>query len=283
MNYTTLVSIEELQSHLPASDWRVIDCRHDLMDFDAGYRSYCDGHIPHAVFASVENELSGRKSGSNGRHPLPNRSELVATFRSWGVNNSTQIVAYDAQGGIFAARLWWLARWLGHENAAVLDGGWPAWLKATSESSTDRPEPKMGGFTAKPPLVGTVDARQVLAAIGNRTFALLDARAKERFHGLVEPLDPVAGHIPGARNRFWQSNLSDGKFKAAEELRREFDELLAGQAPSRVLHYCGSGVTAAHNVLAMECAGLTGSLIYAGSWSEWVADQTHPVARDQKP
>jgi thiosulfate/3-mercaptopyruvate sulfurtransferase len=279
MSHTTTVSVAELQQHLFDASWCVIDCRHDLTDFAAGYSAYRAGHIPGATFAHIEEDLAGEITPATGRHPLPVREHLAQIFREWGINNSTQIVAYDAQGGSFAGRLWWLARWLGPENVAVLDGGWQAWLDATQWSSIEEPERTDGDFVAGVPLEPVIDAAHVLATRGDPATVLIDARAAERYEGRVEPLDPVAGHIPGALNRPWQSNLRDGRFKPAAELRAEFEALLAGRAPQQVIHQCGSGVTAAHNMLAMMIAALPGSALYAGSWSEWIRDPERPVVR----
>lgn len=279
---TTLVTVEELEAHLFDRDWCVVDCRHDLMDLEAGWRAYQAGHIPGATFANLEEDLSGAKTGSNGRHPLPEREDLAAIFRDWGIDNDTQIVAYDAQGGQFAVRLWWLARWLGHERVAVLDGGWPAWLARTNWSSTALPERERGRFEARAPLVAAAGIAEVLAARDDASTLLVDARAPERFEGRVEPIDPVAGHIPGAVNRFWQTNLVDpasGRFKSPQQLRAEFERLLAGRAPGQMIVYCGSGVTSCHHLLALELAGLAGARLYAGSWSEWIADPQRPVAK----
>ena len=278
-SFRTLLSVADLQAHLFDRDWCVIDCRHNLMDFGEGWRLYQQGHIPGAGFAHIEEDLAGPKTGRNGRHPLPDRDELVERFREWGIDNDTQIVGYDAQGGQFAVRLWWLARWLGHERVALLDGGWPAWLAATQWSSTELPERPPGRFEARASLVTVADAAAAAAAGRDRAQVLIDARAGERFRGEQEPIDPVAGHIPGAINRFWQDNLTPaGTFKPAAQLHAEYEALLAGNAPSRVTHNCGSGVTACHNEFAMEHAGLPGSTLYAGSWSEWVADPARPVA-----
>lgn len=283
MILTTLVTPAALAAHLDDPDWCVVDCRHDLMDHALGRREYDKSHIDGAVFGDVENQLSGPKTGTNGRHPLPSRETLADLFRSWGVTQRTQLVAYDAQGSQFAVRLWWLARWLGHSAVAVLDGGWQAWVASGGRTSPSVPTRARGTFTAAPPLVRYVDAAHVLANLKNDRTLVLDARAVERYAGEQEPIDPVAGHIPGALNRFWQANLADGRFKSAPELRAEFDALLAGRVPADVIHHCGSGVTACHNVLAMEIAGLSGAQLYAGSWSEWVADRTRPVALGRKP
>lgn len=275
----TLVTVEQLRDHLEDPGWCVIDVRHDLMDVTAGRRAYSAGHIPGAVFAHIDDALSGTKTGRNGRHPLPRRDDLVQAFRRWGVDDDTQIVAYDAQGGNFAVRLWWLARWLGHARVAVLDGGWPVWLAGTALSSIEEPVRKAGHFSERPSLMPLVEVDDVIRNLGTRERLVLDARTPERYRGEQEPIDPVAGHIPGARNRPWQRNLNpDQTFKSAAALRREFETALGSTAPTRVTHQCGSGVTACHNLLAMEIAGLTGSALYPGSWSEWIADAARPVA-----
>ncbi len=279
---TTLVTVEDLEAHLFDHDWCVVDCRHDLIDLETGWRAYLAGHIPGATFAHLEEDLSGEKTGRNGRHPLPKPEDLVAVLRDWGIDNDTQIVAYDAHGGQFAVRLWWLARWLGHAKVAVLDGGWQAWLAKTNWSSTALPEREHGTFEAHAPLVAVATADEVLAAHTDRATLLIDARAPERFEGRVEPIDPVAGHIPGAVNRFWQANLADptrGRFKSPDQLRAEYEALLARRAPSQMIVYCGSGVTSCHHLLAMELAGLSGARLYPGSWSEWIADPRRPVAK----
>ncbi len=278
---TTLVTVEELEAHLRDRDWCVVDCRHDLLDVAAGSKAYRAGHIPGAAFAHLDEHLSGAKTGRNGRHPLPRREDLVEILRGWGVDNDTQIVAYDAHGGQFAVRLWWLARWLGHAKVAVLDGGWQAWLAHTGQSSAAPPDRPRGSFVVRDPLVAVARVDEVLAARTDPATLLIDARAPERFEGRIEPIDPVAGHIPGAVNRFWQANLADaasGRFKSPQRLRAEYESLLAQRAASQVVVYCGSGVTSCHHLLAMEIAGLSGARLYAGSWSEWIADPTRPVA-----
>lgn len=280
---TDLISASELRPHLSDAGWCVVDCRHDLEYFEAGRRQYALGHIPGAVFAHMENDLSGEKTGRNGRHPLPQAEALATLFRSWGIDNDTQIVAYDANGGAFAARLWWLARWLGHAAVAVLDGGWQAWLAATNLSSKEPPRREPGRFEIRPSLAPAVNAQQVREMLGRVDKLIVDARAAERYEGRVEPLDPVAGHIPGTINRPWQANLDKGLFKPRDVLRREFSALLGGRAPSDLTVLCGSGVTACHHLLALEHAGLDGAALYPGSWSEWVADPSRPVATGAQP
>ena len=276
---STLVSVEQLRAHLDDARWCIVDVRHDLFDAEAGIRAYQAGHVPNAVFADIETQLSGGKTGLNGRHPLPRRNDLIETFRNWGINAGTQIVAYDAQGGQFASRLWWLARWLGHERAALLDGGWPKWFSDTQLSSLQVPKKPRGNFTASASLMPLATVDQLLQSLNSDERLLLDARTVERYRGEQEPIDPVAGHIPGAHNRPWQHNLNaDQTFKSPRELRSEFDALLKQRSPDQVAHQCGSGVTACHNVFAMELAGLPGSALYGGSWSEWIADPARPVA-----
>jgi thiosulfate/3-mercaptopyruvate sulfurtransferase len=283
MSHSALISAADVAIHLADPAWCIVDCRHDLFDHALGRREYDAGHIAGARFADMETDLAGPKTGRNGRHPLPSREKLVDVLRGWGINNSTQLVAYDAHGGQFAVRLWWLARWLGHASVAVLDGGWQAWTSASGPTSRAMPAAVRGTFEAHESLVGHVDAAFVQAHLGDARTAVLDARAPERYAGEQEPIDPVAGHIPGALNRFWQLNLVDGKFKPAGQLRSEFETLLAGRRPADVIHQCGSGVTSCHNVLAMEIAGLPGARLYPGSWSEWVADPTRPVMRGRQP
>ena len=274
-----LLRVEQLRTHLQDARWCVVDVRHDLFDAGAGIRAYREGHIPGAVFANIDTQLSGIKTGLNGRHPLPSRDDLIETFREWGINNDTQIVAYDAQGGQFASRLWWLARWLGHRRVALLDGGWSKWSSETQLISRDVPVGARGNFTPSESMMPLVTVQQLLQRLEESDRTLLDARTPERYRGEEEPIDPVAGRIPGARNRPWQQNLnSDQTFKSPSVLRSEFDALLAARSPSQVTHQCGSGVTACHNVFAMELAGLPGSALYAGSWSEWIADPKRPIA-----
>ena len=279
----SLVTVAELKARLSDPDWCVLDCRHDLMDVELGRRQYAQGHVPGALFAGIDDDLSGPKTGANGRHPLPDRERLAAKFGAWGIDSDTQIVAYDASGGQFAVRLWWLARWLGHAKVALLDGGWPAWLAEAGPSSTEPASRAPRRFAAGDSLEGVVSAHELQRLLADRSALLVDARAPERYEGRVEPIDPVAGHIPGAVNRFWQANLADGRFKPAAQLRAEYERLLAGRSPAQVVAQCGSGVTACHHLLAMHVAGLSGARLYAGSWSEWIADPSRPVATGAQP
>lgn len=279
-----LVTPEELARHLDDRDWVVFDARHDLTDVHAGREEYAEGHIPGAYFLDMEQDLAGPKTGRNGRHPLPDVNAFAARINRCGVHARSRVVVYDASGGSYAVRLWWMLRWLGLERAALLDGGFPAWLRAKLPLSKDPAAPREGSFVPKPRLGATVDAAFVERFREDASVRLVDARAAARYNGEQETLDPVAGHVPGAVSRYWQRNLEpDGRFKAAEELREEFLDLLDGTAPERSVHMCGSGVTACHNLFAMELAGLGEGRLYPGSWSEWCADPSRPVATGPRP
>jgi thiosulfate/3-mercaptopyruvate sulfurtransferase len=282
MTFTTLISAAELAEHVFEPNWVVLDCRHDLANPDFGRNAYTEGHIPNAQFAHLDSELAGGKIGSDnkfrGRHPLPDRATFIQSLRGWGINDDTQVVAYDAHGGMFAARLWWMLRWVGHEAVAVLDGGLPAWTAYGMFLSTEASPRVLGTLTDKPSLVTAASADDILKNLtaGNRT--VVDARAPDRFRGENETLDPVGGHIPHAKNRFFKDNLqADGRFKSADQLREEFSQVI--DHPANAIMQCGSGVTACHNLLALEVAGLKGAALYPGSWSEWCADATRPVAK----
>lgn len=279
MSHTALVSCQTLAEHLGDENWRIVDCRHQLSDVDFGPRAYAEGHLPGALFMHLDRDLSGPTNGRNGRHPLPDPTVLAGKLGALGISRRTQVVVYDDAGGMMAGRLWWLLRWLGHDDVAVLDGGITQWIREGRPLSTDVPKLPATVFT---PDVRdwAVTANDVLADLDARTFCLIDARGPDRFRGENETLDPVGGHIPGARNRFFRDNLdADGLFRPAAELRREFLALLAGVDPAQAVMQCGSGVTACHNLLAMEIAGLHGAKLYAGSWSEWCSDPARPVAR----
>lgn len=276
--FTTLISHDELARHLDDAEWIVCDCRHDLADYEAGRRAYAQGHIPGARFVHLDEDLSGPKTGVNGRHPLPHPLTLALRLGALGIDSDKQIVAYDASGGCFAARMWWMLRWVGHTRVAVLDGGWQAWSGAGHPVAAERPSVRHTTYTLRPQPDLAVDSVYVAAHLDDTEVALIDARSAERFHGKGETLDPVAGHIPGAINRFFQLNLdAKGCFKPPDDLRSELVGVLRDCDPRGVIHQCGSGVTACHNLLAMEHAGLTGSRLYPGSWSEWVSDRSRPV------
>ena len=279
MKDALLVSTEELAAHLDDPDWVVFDTRHDLADPDKGRKAYAAGHIPGAYFLHVDEDLAGPKTGANGRHPLPDVAAFAAKLNRCGVTPKARVVAYDDMAGNFAVRLWWMLRWLGHENAALLDGGLPRWQQEGRALSTQTPPERAGAFVPRPMLGATVDVHFVERFRADPAIRLIDARAPERYAGLQEPLDPVAGHVPGAMNRFWKQNLQpDGRFKPSEALRGEFESALAGGDPAHVVHMCGSGVTACHNAFAMALAGLPMGRLYPGSWSEWCADRSRPVA-----
>lgn len=282
---STLVSVESLAAHLEDPAWRVFDCRHDLKNTEYGQQAFLKGHIPGAQYLHLDRDLSGPMTGKNGRHPLPDIESFARRMRECGVGPETQVVAYDNEGGIFASRLWWMLRWLGHERAALLDGGLPGWRRAKLPLQVEVPSVAPGDFQPKPRETAQVDVAYVLARLHSPEMMLIDARGEDRYAGENETLDPVAGHIPGALNRFYFENLDDAGcfFKPADELRAEFDDLLDGRAPETVVQQCGSGVTACHNLLAMEIAGLTGSKLYVGSWSEWCSDPSRPIATGDQP
>ena len=280
MNDRILITAQDLLPRLADSSLVVFDCRYDLMKPDAGARAYALGHIPGARFADTDQDLSGPRTGKTGRHPLPDPETFAAWLGKNGMDATRQVVAYDYAAGFSAARLWWMLRhWMEHDRVAVLDGGWEAWVAAGGPVTAELPRIAPARFKGAP-RDALVDAAFVESHLNDPTTVLVDARTAERFRGEIEPIDPVAGHIPGARNRPCKDNLdATGRFKSAPALRAEFEAVLAGQGADRVIHQCGSGVSACHNLLAMEIAGLTGSRLYPGSWSEWCADPTRPIAR----
>jgi len=284
MNYTTIVSTAIVAEHLNDPDWIILDCQHDLMKPAFGHQAYAAAHLPGAQFLALDDDLAGQKTGSNGRHPLPSVEALTALFSRLGVRAGKQVVIYDSAQNMYAGRAWWTLKWLGHDAVAVLDGALGKW-QAEGRPLTDVV------LAAKPavfvPRINTairVDAEYVSARLNDGKARIIDARAPERYDGSQETIDPVGGHIPGAVNRFWKSNVNaDGTYKPAAVLRAEFEALLAGRAPAEVIQQCGSGVTALHNFVAMEIAGLSGSKLYPGSWSEWCADPKRPVAKGSAP
>ena len=277
--FSTLISTADLASHLDDPSFVVVDVRHDLAHPDHwGESQYRAGHLPGARFAHIDRDLSGPTSGRNGRHPMPTPEEAATLFGRLGIDAHRQVVAYDQGNGMFASRLWWMLRWLGHEAVAVLDGGYARWTAEDRPVTTDVPEVSPAKFEVGR-VMPTVSATGVAASLPRHTLLLIDARAAERFRGDTEPLDPVAGHIPGAMNRPYARNVkSDGTFRSARELRGEFEAMLHGRPVEDIVHYCGSGVTACHNVLAMAVAGYPLTRLYPGSWSEWVANRARPVA-----
>ena len=279
--YTTLIEAAALAAHVNDPKWVVLDCRHDLVDLKAGRAAYDAGHLPHAAFVDVETQLSGAKRDAagafRGRHPLPEKEAFVELLRALGVDGDSQVVAYDAHGGMFAARLWWMLRWVGHEAVAVLDGGLPAWQSAGQPLVTDAPPARpRGDIAPRAALVTTVDVNAILHNVEHGGRTVVDARAPDRFRGENETIDPVGGHIPGAKNRFFKDNLQpDGRFKPVDQLRAELG--VAVGDPRDAIMQCGSGVTACHNLLALEVAGMPGASLYPGSWSEWSADPARAV------
>ncbi len=279
MSFSTLVSCAQLAEHLSDPTWVVVDCRHQLSDVGYGEREYAKGHLPGAAFMHMDRDLSAVMTGRNGRHPLPDPQLLAEKLGALGVSRQTQVVVYDDDGGMYAVRLWWLLRWLGHNRVAVLDGSIRRWIQEGRPLVADEPERAAAVFEIDL-RDGVVSAAEIEANLENKEFVLVDARALDRFRGENETLDPVGGHIPGARNRCFRDNLDEqGGFRSAAELRQQLLALLAGVEPAQTVMYCGSGVTGCHNLLAMEIAGLPGARLYAGSWSEWCSDPARPVAR----
>jgi thiosulfate/3-mercaptopyruvate sulfurtransferase len=275
--FTTLISIDQL-----AVDTKcvIVDCRFDLGNPDWGREAYAAGHIPRAVYAHLDADLSGVKTGANGRHPLPSPEAVRATFSRLGIGSGVQVVAYDEGSGMYASRLWWLLRWMGHNAVAVLDGGFAKWTSENRPTTSGDEHNAPREFVGEPRNDMTVDAETVARLGADPRWTIVDARAPERYRGEVEPLDRVAGHIPSAVNHFFKKNLDErGEFRSPDELRRMFDEVTGAVPPDQVVCYCGSGVTACHNLLALEHAGLPGSKLYPGSWSEWSSDESRPVER----
>ena len=282
MAYTTVISAEELSPRIADPDWAVVDCRFSLDNTERGRSDYLREHIPGAVYAHLDEDLSGKMiPGKTGRHPLPEIQSLAATLSAWGIDAGTQVVVYDDATGTMAARLWWLLQWAGHSNVAVLDGGWLAWTRAglPVRSGPESRAPKR--FEPREVTGAYVTAAQVQEFRIDPRYVLLDARSGPRFRGEVEPIDPVAGHIPGAVSAPCEENVTpEGRFQPPDVLRRRFENLVKSIPPENVICYCGSGVTAAHNILAIARAGLGRTRLYAGSWSEWITDAARPIAKD---
>jgi len=277
--YTTLIAIDDFTRHR-AADWVVVDCRFDLKDENWGRTEYRRGHVPGAVYAHLNDDLSGDRSGPQGRHPVPAPGVLAATLGRLGIGDGMQVVVYDQDAGMYASRLWWSLRYLGHDAVAVLDGGWARWAQLGLPAQDGDESRPPATFTPSPRSHLRVDLDAVLGTVrseGGRRL-LVDARTPERFEGREETIDKRAGHIPGAANHFYRMNLApDGTMLPAAELKARFAALLGDRAPGDVVMYCGSGVTACHNLLAMEHAGLHGAPLYPGSWSEWSDDATRPI------
>jgi len=283
--FNTLISTDALQENLHRTDWVIFDCRSSLIDHDAGLRAYNEGHIPNAFFCDLENDLSSPITQTSGRHPLPDFDLFITKLEKWGVHNQTQVVVYDDAGGALAVRLWWQLRTFGHNKVAVLNGGIPEWIKEGKTPSKDIPEHIHSSQTKFTAIIDTkawLSTEQLEQNLNSKAYTVLDARTPERYRGESEPIDTVAGRIPDSINRAFQLNLNEkGLFLSAEELRQQFGPIL-NQAPDKsaqnIVHLCGSGVTAIHNMLAMEIVGLSGSKLYAGSWSEWIRDKKRPIS-----
>ena len=279
--HSTLVETAELAPHLGDSRLVVVDVRHDLGDPTFGEAAYAKAHVPGAVFAHVDRDLSAPRSPHSGRHPLPTPEAAAKLFGRLGIDATKKVVAYDQNNGVYASRLWWMLRWLGHDSVAVLDGGFAKWTREGRPVSTDVPQVAPTKF-ATTRVLPTVNATGIAASLPRHGLLLLDARAAERYRGEAEPIDPVAGHIPGALNRPYTRNVhDDGTFRSPRELRSEFEAMLHGRPPDDLVHYCGSGVTACHNLLAMTIAGYPLTRLYPGSWSEWITDRRRPIAKGQ--
>jgi len=284
MRWRTLVPAEELAGRLADPAIRLFDCRYELLQPEAGRDGYLAGHLPGARYADLKHDLSAAPTLTSGRHPLPDPAAFAARLREWGVNRDSQVIAYDDDNGMFAARLWWMLRWLGHDAAAVLDGGLQRWRQLGLPIVSDVPAARGGSFVARPRPDLAVDAEAVAACAADPQCRLLDARAPERYRGEVEPIDAVAGHVPGARNHPVSTNIGpDGRMLPPQELRQRLLASLHGVATERTIAMCGSGVTACELLLAMEHAGLRGARLYPGSWSEWSRDPARPVAKGAAP
>ena len=284
--FRTLISCAQLSHALAAADdtaaspLRIVDCRFDLRDTEAGRRAYAESHIPGALYAHLDEDLSGPiLPGRTGRHPLPEAADFARTLARLGIWNSSQVIVYDDGSGSMAARMWWMMRWLGHDAVAVLDGGWAAWTAASLPTSEGVESPVNASFNANPRPELVVDAAEMLAKTASGAALVIDARAADRFRGENETLDPVGGHIPGASNLPHDGNLRDGLFREPAELAARFSELMGNRPPSELIFYCGSGVSACHNALALEHAGIGEARLYPGSWSEWITDPARPTAQ----
>lgn len=284
MSFTHIIQTDELAQHLSDPGWVIVDCRFDLANPGLGYELYQQGHLPGAVYAHLDNDLAGPRTPATGRHPLPHPGQFVQSLSNWGIDSGKQVVVYDNAGGSFAVRLWWLLRFFGHTAVAVLDGGLPKWVSEGRSLA--------GGVEHNPPAKFSAEMHPEMLATDEDVerlrldpeFLLVDARSPERYRGEKEPIDPVAGHIPGAVNRFHGRNLGrHSTLKSPHTLRAEFDDLLHGIDPHNVIVYCGSGVTSIHHLLAMELAGLPGGKLYVGSWSQWIRDPEHPIGLGDQP
>jgi thiosulfate/3-mercaptopyruvate sulfurtransferase len=278
--YTTLIEPAELVAVMEDPRCAILDCRFDLAQPDWGERVYAAGHIPHALYAHLDRDLAAAVHAASGRHPLPSPAQWSRTLSHWGIDAGVQVVAYDQGNGAYAARLWGLMRWVGHTNVAVLNGGYAVWLAAGLPVSTAFDVRAASHFTPHASALGTLDADAIERALAQQEILLIDARAADRFAGENEKIDPVAGHIPGAKNQPFAGNLdAQGRFLSPSALRARWQAVLGARPASELVSMCGSGVTACHNLLALEIAGLPGARLYPGSWSEWIRDPGRPIAR----
>jgi len=278
--FSTLLQPSDLMGHLADPHWLVMDCRFELADPGAGERAWAGGHVPGALYAHLDRDLSGPVTPQTGRHPLPSPDAFAATLSRWGITRGTQVVAYDAASGMFAARLWWMLRWAGHDRVAVLDGGLQSWLLAGGRLDRSVQQREPVAFQPAWRHSMALGTAEVAASLGDESLLVVDARGTERYEGRVEPIDPIAGHVPGAVNHPCTWNIGpDGRFLPPAALQQRWLETLGGRDPSAAACMCGSGVTACHDLLALEHAGLPGARLYPGSWSEWVRDPSRPVAR----
>jgi thiosulfate/3-mercaptopyruvate sulfurtransferase len=281
--YTTLISTAALGREL-SSAIVVVDCRYDLADESWGLAQYRSGHIPGAVYASLGHDLAGKRTGTNGRHPIPEIDQLEATFSRLGIGPGIQVVAYDQDSGMYAARLWWMLRYAGHDAVAVLDGGWAKWMREQQPTRSGEEQNAPGAFQATPRAGWRLSVAEVERIVRDRSALLVDARAPERYEGQSEPIDRVPGHIPGARNLHYRDNLAaDGTMLPTAALATRIEPLMRGRRAEDIVMYCGSGVTACQNLLALEHAGVSGARIYPGSWSEWSSDPSRPVETGPEP
>ena len=279
MEYNTIISADELAKIIDNDDVRIFDCRFLLKDPQGGLKKYQEGHLPNAQFADMDTQLSSAMTEQSGRHPLPSAMDLIEQLQAWGISNDTQVIAYDDISGAFAARMWWMLRWMGHNKVAVLDGGMQKWQANGGELSTDIPSFTAGNFDAEIHDDWLVDIETVQAELANKNITLIDARAADRFTGKDQKTDPVPGHVPGANSLPFGGNLTaEGTFAAAEVIQARFSKLITDQPLDKVVNMCGSGVTACHNLLALEIAGITPTKLFIGSWSQWIRDTSRPVA-----
>ncbi len=284
MTYQTIISVEDLNKNINNQDWFIFDCRFMLKEPEGGLQKFNQGHIPGAQFADMDKDLASPMTATSGRHPLPDPDQLIKILQSWGVNNSSQIICYDDMSGAFAARMWWLLKWLGHEDIAVLDGGLDKWTAAGLEIETKVKERTPGTFNGRANNDMWVDVEFVKNELSANKINLLDARSEERYTAKDTKTDPVAGHVPGAMSFPFSGNLSkQGVFLSKDQLRDRFASLMNNAEGKEIVNMCGSGVTACHNLLAMSVADLPMTKLFVGSWSEWIKDNSRPVAIGENP